>query len=224
MAINKNITVDPFFIKDCALSTLATGIRAGSLAEFRDRLAVIDPHSIYHHFWGGRLRPQFTHPDYHNDFAAWAHRSLHDNILAEQLSVIDPTEFQSLEELRQKLLDVVENRLEEKEILLWRRREDQFYFVNSKILVFQTPYVVHSPEELQKILPSLSLHTIFYHFIDARIRTPNGVDDFSHWLTSWGEPYAPLVQKIQGIDLYFLTLTELRRRLNEVMETFHGQS
>jgi hypothetical protein len=42
-----------FAIKDCALTTIATGRRAQTLRELRD----IHPDCIYHHFWETVLRP-----------------------------------------------------------------------------------------------------------------------------------------------------------------------
>ena len=61
------------------------------------------------------MRPQFVHPEYPNDFAAWAHYGLHDDSLAEKLAILDPTEFSDLEDLRQIVLDVIEESFEDKE-------------------------------------------------------------------------------------------------------------
>lgn len=207
----------PFFVKDCALAAIATGESAGSLAEFRHKLASIHEGCIYFHFWGGRLRPQFSHPEYHNDFAGWAHNSLHDDYLAERLSIIDPTEYNHIEDLRQTLLEVVEERLDEVEIDI-SKREDQFHFTRSKIIVFDTPFQFKHPSELLEVIPSLTTSSIFYHFIDARRRTEKGIDDISVWLESYPE-YAELVQKIRGIDPYFASLTDIRAELIKVMTT-----
>jgi len=61
--------IDPFAVKDCALIAIATGERAHNLRELRDRLETTRPGCIYHHFWGGLLRPSFDDPEYQNDFA-----------------------------------------------------------------------------------------------------------------------------------------------------------
>ncbi|MEJ2700769.1 MAG: DUF5752 family protein, partial [Desulfuromonadales bacterium] len=73
---NKNPT--PFAIRDCALITLASGVQAQTLKEFREGLKKVPAGSISHHFWGRLLRPQFDEPEYNNDFASWASRGLHD--------------------------------------------------------------------------------------------------------------------------------------------------
>ena len=95
----------PFLIKSCSLASIAEGVQAGSLFELKEKAAQINESSIYYHFWGVKMNPQFVHTQHHNDFAAWAFHRLHDHILAEKLSVIDPTEFDSLEDLHQELME-----------------------------------------------------------------------------------------------------------------------
>lgn len=167
---------EPFLAKSCALATMATGVRAGSLLEFRDKLGVVETGSVYHHFWGGRLNPQFVHPQYHNDFALWSYYRLHDQVLAERLNIIDPTEFENLEALRQTLLEVVERRLDEAESILWLKSGDRFHFIDSSIIVFDTALKIGSPEEMGEVIAKLPPSSIFYHFIDARRRTLKSID------------------------------------------------
>ena len=113
--------VEPFSIKDCALLVIATGKSAQNLRELRDNLITIDPGSIYYHFWGTLLRPRFDDPEYNNDFAAWIRHNLHDAILAERLSVVDPSEFNEIDDLRHELIDLIEERLDESELILWTK-------------------------------------------------------------------------------------------------------
>ncbi len=211
---------EPFLVRDCSLAAVAVGVQAQSLRELRDKIATIHPGSIYHHFWGGRLRPQFEHPEYHNDFAAWAHHALHDNVLAERLGVIDPTDFKDLEGLRQELIDVIEERLDEQDWLAWARREDQFHFIRSQIVVFSTPLRIETPADMQDVIPSMSASSIFYHFIDARRRTPEFLDDFCTWLNGFDGKYDDLIQGIGQIDPYFLSLVDLKQRLSETVSDY----
>jgi len=211
---------EPFLIRDCSLAAVAVGVQAQSLRELRDKIATIHPGSIYHHFWGGRLRPQFEHPEYHNDFAAWAHHALHDNVLAERLGVIDPTDFKELEDLRQELVDVIEERLDEQDWLAWARREDQFHFIRSQIVVFSTPLRFESPADMPDVISAMSASSIFYHFIDARRRTPEFLDDFCTWLNGFDGEYDDLVQEIAQIDPYFLSLVDLKQRLSQTVSDY----
>jgi hypothetical protein len=213
-----------FFVKDCALVAIATGERASSLVGLREKLMTIHPGCIYYHFWGGRLHSQFAHPEDHNDFASWTRHSLHDLYLAERLAVIDPTEYPSIEELRRDLVDIIDDRIEEKEIIISTKKENQLHFIRSKTIVFDTALKMEKPSDLVKIIPIMSASSIFYHFIDARRRTSEAIDDFSFWLKDFDEPYRHLIHKIQAIDIYFLSLSEVRQKLSEIVTTFFNEN
>jgi hypothetical protein len=209
----------PLLVKDCVLITIATGIRAQNLRELRDKLETVHPNSIYYHFWGRLLSPSFEQPEFNNDFAAWARHGLHDYVLAERLAVVDPTDFPDLELLRQELIEVIEERLYESTMVPWAKTDQQFYFKRSKIVVFDTKQRIAEPRMLPQVLPTLSLGSIFYHFIDARRRPPEGIDDFSAWLDAFGETYVGLRNEIGSIDLYFSTMSEIRAQLAHLCTT-----
>ena len=212
--------VPPFEIKDCALITIATGIRAANVRELRDCAQTVTVDSIYHHFWSGRLKAGFEDPEYHNDFAIWAYRSLHDSILAERLSVIDPLSYATLEDLRQELIEVLEERLDEVEQPAWAPKDRQFEFMRSQTVIFATHRFAVHPRELESLLPHLSVGTIFYHFIDSRRRNLNGLDDFRNWMQSYGDLCGPLCDRIKQIDPYFSSLSELREALTAAFHDF----
>lgn len=214
-----------FSIKDCALIAIATGHRAVTLQEFRDCLAHIEESSIYYHFWGGLLQPRFEEREYNNDFSAWVRHGLHDAVLAERLAVVDPMAFPDLETLRRELLELIETRADEAEHLAWVRATRQFEFIRSQIVVFDTDHRLEQPDQLSQLVTALSTGSVFYHFIDARRRTPDAADDFSLWLAGLGSAYDPLRERLASVDPYFGNLTELRRQLTEVFAAyFQGTS
>jgi len=209
-----------FLIKDCALLTVATGKKARLLPELRRELAEIDTASIYHHFWGGLLQPRSDEREYNNDFAAWVRHGIHDAVLAERLSALSPTNFPDLESLRRELIEIVDTRLDEVEYLIWTRATQQFEFVSSQIVVFDTERKLRAPEELAATISELSIGSIYYHFVDARRRTADGRDDFSDWLDAFGDEYAPLQGQLAGIDPYFGTLSALRITLSRLLTSY----
>ncbi|HXF29864.1 MAG TPA: DUF5752 family protein [Chlamydiales bacterium] len=213
----ENSNLKPFYLKDCSLAVVATGESAYSLAQFREILTRIALSSIYYHFWGERMRPSFVHLEYHNDFARWVHTALHDNVLSERLGIIDPTEFDDLEEVRKLIIELIDERLNEIEFALWARRELKFHFLRSIIIVFDMKIGLQHPSELKAVLPKLPASSIYLHFIDARGRNVQRIDDFSVWLMEYGNEYADLIKKIEYIDPYFLTLTEIKQKLIEVV-------
>ena len=193
-----------------------------TLRELRDTIRDIHPGSIYHHFWGTLLRPQSSSRDYNNDFATWCHFSLHDNRVAERLAVIDPADYSDIEDLRQELLDIIEERLDETELMLFAQADQQFHFVRSIIVQFDTHRRLAHPRELVGTLPGLSVGSVFYHFIDARRREPLGVDDFRAWLEGWGPKYESLCGDVAEVDPYFDSLFVLREKLSKVVTDHLG--
>ena len=204
---------EAFTLKDCALIAISTGQQAQTLRELRDRIETTNQSCIYYHFWGGLLRARFDDPEFENDFAIWVRHSIHDKPLAERLALINPTDYQDLEDLRRELIDVIEERLDESETLPYVKASISFYFVRSQIVVFDTGKRFYDPMELGTLIPHLSLGSIFYHFIDARRRTPFGNDDFTEWLMGLDDAYRLLEKRVAIIDPYFTTLVELREEL-----------
>jgi len=215
-------TPDVFVVKDCALAAIATGRRAQNLRELRDHLVSIHPGSIYYHFWGGLMHPRFDEPEYNNDFAAWARRALHDARLAERLGVIDPADYTELEALRQELIEVIEERIDEREYQTWARPDQQFHFVRAQTVSFDTGRRIAHPAELATTVPQLSLGSIFYHLIDARRREPLGTDDFRAWLGQFGDTYDELRARLGEVDPYFVNLVELRQKVSELLRGYFG--
>ncbi len=214
---------EPFVVRDCALVAMSTGRKAQTLKELRDQLLQIEDVSIYHHFWGRLLQPQFDEPEYNNDFASWAFHHLHHQELAERLSVVNPSEFSSIQAIRDELVEIMETVLDESESLAYTRADRAFHFVKSQIVVFDTELSLKEPRELVRVVPQMSSGNIFYHFIDARRRTPISKDDFSAWLEGYGERYRPLIRSLGAIDPYFSSLDEIRWILSDIFETHLGE-
>lgn len=213
---------NPFTIKDCALISIATGRKAQNLKELRTHLQSVDLSSVYFHFWGGLLRAGFEEREYHNDFAEWVRHELHDDVLAERLAIVDPSDYADLEALRLELIDEIEKRLDEMEYIAWARADKQFQFIRSQIVVFDTHKIIERPEALVEATADMSASAIFYHFIDSRRRPPEGLDDFRAWLATWGEEYAGLGAALAEIDPYFITLVNLREQIAELFANYFG--
>lgn len=210
--------MDPFAIMDCALIAIATGEKANNLRELLDRLRrVADPGVTYFHFWGGMLRPHFVDPEYQNDFSAWAYHDLHDRRLAERLSILNPTDFESIDDLRGRIIDVVEERMDEEDFDPRIDAENPFFFTRSQIVVFDTRERIENPENLVSFVPKMALGSLFYHLIDSRRRTESRRNDFTKYLWAWGDRYAECADAIDAIDPYFNSLLELRGELEGVL-------
>jgi hypothetical protein len=204
-------------IKDCALLSIATGRKAQNLQELRDQLSAVETSSIYYHFWGRLLRPRFDDPEYNNDFAAWVAHGLRELELAERLAIIDPAAFGDLEDLRAEVVNVIDEYLDRSEFPAGTRRRDQFHFRRAQTIVFDTGRRLTQPTELAVAVPTLSLGSVYYHVVDARRRPPQRVDDFRTWLSGFGGAYARMIQSLESLDPYFMSLAELRATLASVL-------
>lgn len=211
-----------FFVKDCAFATMATGLVAQTLVEFKHHLKNISPESIYFHFWRPTIETTLPPGSFYNDFSHWAHYDLHDDFLAERLALLDPTEYNDLEKLRVDMLEIVDTRIDESGSLAFSVVKP-FYFIKAKIVVFNTAYRLETPKDLVRIIPELAKSSIFYHFIDARTRLPSAQDDFSVWLQRDDNLYLPLIQELKQIDPYFISLVDLQQKLSTAVTKYFLQ-
>lgn len=208
---------DNFQVKDCALITRMAGISSVmNLRELRERLAVCPLESLYHHFCETQIRPSFDDPEFRNDFAVWASRFLGDRALAERFGILNPYAFNSLDELRERLVEIVDERAAELPHEIWHPASEDFRFMRAATVIFDTGLELRSLAELQQALPAMSQSSVYYHFVEARRRTAGGQDDFSFWLQGRKEAATAFVAGLASIDFYFLTLRELKRELVEL--------
>lgn len=207
-------------IMDCALISIATGIKAQNLRELRDQLKSIHQGCLYHHFWGNHLNPRFEDPEFQNDFAVWTSRHVHEQKISERLSMVDPGVHKDIEDLRSEVIEIIEDRLAESEFVPWAKPGEEFHFIRSQVVVFDTGKSYDDPKDLIEIVPHMSLGSIFFHFIDSRRRTPDAKNDFSLWLTGYGDKYAGLINALDNIDPYFSTLNELRSEIDTVLSDY----
>ena len=203
-----------FEVKDCTLITRMAGLRAVvNIRELQDRVGICQPECLFHHFCETMIRPTFDDPEFYNDFAVWAIRTLRDRILAERLAMINPYKVRTFEELRQQVLDILEERIYEERHIPWAPPGQEFHFMQAVTVVFDTGVVLHRPQDLVEQFPLMSRGSIYYHFVEARRRTRRQRDDFSAWLMEFGDETAPLVAALENVEFYFLTLAELKDNL-----------
>jgi hypothetical protein len=210
---------NPFYVKDCARICRMAGVHAAvSLRELRARIEVCPTASLYHHFCETKLRPSFDDPVYQNDFALWAARSLRDQSLAERLGVINPYDYADLDDLRNELVDLIDDHLAEIPTNPQALRGDNFHFMQAMTVVFDTKVKV---ETLPGLLPAVSRMTpgsIYFHIIEARRRTSDGRDDFSTWLRPLGGTANEIADVISQSDFYFLSLREIQERMVALLQ------
>jgi hypothetical protein len=212
----------PFTIKDCALIARMAGVdTALNLRELRERVHHSPLECLFHHFCETVIRPTFDDPEFRNDFAVWAARDLRDRVLAERLGIINPYMLSDLEELRQLVIEIIDDRLAELPHIPSVQIGEDFRFMQAVTVVFDAGLTVSTPRDLIEALPQMSLGSIYFHFVEARRRTPNHSDDFTAWLADFGTETRQLVRALRVIDFYHMSLPELKEQLIRAVARFH---
>ncbi|MFH1684275.1 MAG: DUF5752 family protein [Candidatus Margulisiibacteriota bacterium] len=192
-----------------------TGKKANHLKEFIKLLKDIDRSSIFFHVHHAFREYTFAPGQYSNDFARWVEEDLEEAKLAERLASIDIQEFTDLEQLRAKLVEIVEahlmNAIEIRKVPPGR----EFYFLRGTSLINATKYEANTLEEFAETLNKVGMRSLYFHYFDARLRLGRKTNDFSNWIrNSLGKE--DIAKKINSLDPYFLTMDQLKQRIIDI--------
>jgi hypothetical protein len=197
----------PFDFQACISILKATGKKAPSLTALRELVGGVSETCIFHHTYQYFLKGHIL--EYTNDFAQWAGESLEERVLAEHLSNIDPYSFGSIKQLRQALIDVIDNYLAHYPEPREAMQGDEFYFNETVTLVFPVGVRAKNLAEFLAAIKYVDPASIYYHFFESRIRLGSGDDDFSRWMKeSLGKE--DLAKEIRSMDPFMLSLEEIR--------------
>jgi hypothetical protein len=194
-----------------------TGKRARHLKEFVEILKEIDGSSIFCHTHQAFREFNFAKGIFTNDFAYWAANAIQEEDLAERLASIDIRDFVDIRSLRERLVEIIEAYLGEKDEIRIAPRGKEFRFCKSISVVTLTPYEAWTLSDLKEALKRVGARSIFYHFFDARLRLGRPTNDFSNWIESSLEK-PELAKKIEKLDPYLFTLDGLRQKIIELIE------
>lgn len=186
-----------------------TGIKVKSIQEFIEALEKIPSGSILYHFYIHLFNYHNLPTDYPSSFCYWFSKN-GCQVLAEKLSVIDPTRYYDLEILRKDILDILTKNFEK------RKFSEPFYFIDVYREVIEVNKYASNIEELIDGINTLGISSLFYHLITSRVDKKKIVDDYSEWLINNG--YAKKAEAIQSIDFYTLTLYKTKEAIIGVLK------
>jgi hypothetical protein len=201
---------NPFYFYTSSNLVELTGEKADTLEELVALLKRCTGSAIFYHVFQSYRERHFAIEKYHFDFAQWIFASLDEEVLAEKLGSLDIRNFASIRELREAIIQVIENHLQEYPQCGKRRGKTPFFLCQSISLVMPTKNVAWGLEDFYHIIEKIGIRSIHYHLIEARLRLGIHTNDFSHWIwTSLNKE--TLAQRIEDIDIYFYTLDEIRK-------------
>ncbi len=190
--------------------TMPTGNKATNLRELLQFLREMTEPVLKYHLWQSRLNITQPSLEYSNDFAAWAATGLHDDLLAEKLSGIDPFDYQNLTQVREAMVEMLEEYLWDSSHYPQVRPGYELYFCEASAVVLHAGISARTLREFCGALQTVGLDSVYYHFVEARRRLGDRkMDDFSRWIAD-NFTMPSLVTAIREIDLYFYTLAEIR--------------
>ena len=206
----------PFEFKSAANLMFIDRERPRNIGELLDAFHTCSEESIFQHTFRTLEEHHFIKEGFSNDFAQWTYVELGEVGLGERLASLDVREFTSLEALRSRLATIVEEYGAENPKARDREASKPFYFCSSKKIVLPPQRSAATLGEFIEGLNLVSLHSIHYHFIEARLRRKLESNDFSIWLRR-DMGLGREADLLNQIDIYTSTLEGVRRKIISIV-------
>lgn len=208
----------PFYFTTKHDQTLLLGRRARNASELAEGISDVPAMSVYYHTHRYLEQHHYLSPEPPNDFAYWITNVLNDDLLGEQLSSIDVIQCQTIEEIRERLLTLLDHYLSEAKHLVESVQGEEFHFMSCRTFTLPTPFSASSLAEFCDVLGKVSVSSLYYHMFDARLRPELGRNDFTIWFRDNG--YAELSEAVHRLDPYTFTLEGLRNAIIKLVRKY----
>lgn len=201
----------PFRFHTSLILQEATGLRAATLPQLVGLMREVPESCIYHHTHYFLLSHHYLTPEPPNDFAYWVAEVLGDEPLGELLASIDIMDYPSLQGLREALINTIEKYLNEHPTarLKFVSEGEEFFFVKSVQVIIPTSYTASTLAGFAQALERVSIHSLYFHIFDARLRVGRPTNDFAIWLAEQ-LGLKELAEQVSHLDPYAHTLETVR--------------
>ncbi len=206
------------FCSSASLEKL-TGRKAHNLDELLELVKTCSSSSIFYHTFSAFRKLREVQTPYTNDFAVWIMRGLSEEALAEKLLAIDLAEYNTIERLRSRIIELLEGYRSENPQSFEKTATEPFYLYSLVRFVYLTDKFAYNLSSFREVLDTISIDSIYYHFIESRLQTGLQSDDFSNWMEE-NQDYKKLAERIRKIDMNIYTLEELRVRVGEIIDEY----
>lgn len=193
------------------------GIKAKNLSELLEGLKSVPGSSIYYHTHRFLQQHHFLSPEPPNDFAYWVSNILQEEKVGEQLAAVDIIQFNKIRDLREKFISTIEKYLKRNPVFREAPADSEFYFMKSVTFIIPTQYSANNLAEFLQALKKISIHSLYFHIFEARLRLEKGNNDFSNWLEIELKE-TELAKVIAKLDPYTQTLESLRQKIINLVE------
>jgi len=196
-----------------------TGRRASNLEELLILIETCSDSSIFYHTFSAFLKLREAQVPFNSDFAIWVARMLNERALAEKLTAIDLSEYDTLESLRNRLIQLIGRHVKENPLSCKKMANEPFYLHDMTRVVYLTDHFAYDLASFRALLKKISIYSFYFHFIESRMQPPLKTDNFSAWIEESLE-MPSLAQKIRRIDISIYTLEGLRSRIIQLIDGY----
>lgn len=207
----------PFYFMAAANLIRIGREKATTLSELLEGLKNCPDSAIFQHTFQTLREHHFIREGFSNDFAHWAFAACNEIGLAERLAAVDVRDFTGVQALRDRIVQIVDEYLQVNPRARDRAAFEPFYFCSTDTVVIPTPYVARNVREFLEGLQRVSITSIHYHFIEARIRLKLNSNDFSMWLEEQLD-MGSAADRLSRIDIYTSTLQDIRKEIIRAIE------
>jgi len=189
-----------------------SGKKACNLDELLKLIESCTLSSIFYHTFSALRKLREVHVPYTNDFAVWISRNLHEEALAEKLGAINLTEYNTIEKLKTRIVEIIKELRDRNPPAFEKKADEPFYLYDVTRIIYLTDKFAYNLKSFQEVLDSISIDSLYFHFIESRLYNQLHADDISTWIEkSLG--LNKLAQSIRNIDINVYTLNEIRAKI-----------
>lgn len=208
---------DIFQFRSSAFLEKLTGRKAHTLEGLLPLVETCSDSSIFYHTFSAFLKMREIRVPFNSDFAIWVSRMLNEKALAEKLTAIDLSDFNTIEDLRERLVEIIKSYRDERAIAFQKVANEPFYLHDIVRVVYLTDKFAYDLPSFRNLLTSISVYSLYFHFIESRLQTHFQTNDFSRWMEeSLNMP--DLACRIMQIDINVYTLEGLRARIIQLID------
>lgn len=201
----------PFYFYTRITQVELLGRSARNIRELLNHIEKVPFSSVYHHTHRYLEQHRYFSPEHPNDFSYWISNALGLKKLGEKISSVDVFQFKDIEELRKRIIDILKEYVGKTPTLKNCLKGEEFNFLSSKIFILPTNFIAKNLNEFISCLRRVTIHSLYFHIFEARMRLKKGNNDFSYWLRDAG--YSGLADRLSRFDPYTYTLEGIRNKI-----------
>jgi len=214
---------DVFQFQSSAFLEKLTGQKAYNLEELLKLIKTCPDSSIFYHTFSAFRKLREAQVPFNSDFAVWVSRSLNEKALAEKLMAIDLSEYNTIKSLRMRLVEIIETYGAQNPTACQKIADEPFYLYDEMRIVYLTDKFAYDLKSFRDLLATISIDSIYFHFIESRLSTHLQFDDFSTWIEESLE-LPDLANRIREIDINVYTLEGLSEQIVDIIDEHLGET